>query len=50
MDVYPMPLIDDVLSHMGVVEWFTSLDLQSGFWQIRVNPNDVKKTTLITKT
>jgi len=49
-DVYPMPLIDNVLSQMGVAKWFTTLDLQSGFKQIKVNPNDVKKTTFITKT
>jgi len=26
-DVYPMPLIDNVLSQMGVAKWFTTLDL-----------------------
>ncbi len=36
MDVYPMPLIDDVLSQMGVVELFITLDLQSGFQQIKM--------------
>ncbi len=32
-DAYPMPLIDNVLSQMGFIEWFTFLDLQNGFWQ-----------------
>jgi hypothetical protein len=26
-DVYPMPLIDNVLNQMGVAKWFTTLDL-----------------------
>ncbi len=44
-----MPLIDDVLSHMGNIQWFNALDLQSGFWQIQMSLEDVKKTTVITK-
>jgi len=45
-----MPLGDDVISQLGKSTWFTALDLQSGFWQIRMGPEDMKKTTLITKT
>jgi hypothetical protein len=44
-----MPLVDDVISQLGRSAWFTALDLQSGFWQIRVAPEDMNKTTLITK-
>jgi hypothetical protein len=44
-----MPLIDDVLSQMGNNQWFSALDLQFGFWQIRMSPDDVKKTAIITK-
>jgi hypothetical protein len=49
-DSFPMPLVDDVISQLGKSTWFTALDLQSGFWQIRMVPEDVKKTTLVTKT
>jgi len=45
-----MPLVDDVISQLGKSTWFTTLDLQSSFWQIRMAPEDMKKTTLITKT
>jgi len=45
-----MPLVEDVISQLGKSIWFTALDLQSGFWQIRMAPNDMKKTALITKT
>jgi len=44
-----MPFVDDVISQLGRSAWFTALDLQSGFWQIRMAPEDMSKTTLITK-
>jgi hypothetical protein len=44
-----MPLVDDVISQLGKSTWFTALDLQSSFWQIRMALEDVKKTALITK-
>jgi hypothetical protein len=44
-----MPLVDDVISQLARSAWFTALDLQSGFWQIRMAPEDMRKTTLITK-
>jgi hypothetical protein len=45
-----MPLVDDVISQLGKSARFSALDLQSGFWQIRMAPEDVKKTALVTKT
>jgi len=44
-----MPLVDDVISQLGKSAWFTALDMQSGFWQIKMAPEDMGKTTLITK-
>jgi hypothetical protein len=44
-----MPLVDDVISQLGRSAWFTALDLQLGFWQIRMAPEDMSKTTLVTK-
>ncbi len=49
-DSFPMPLVEDVIDQLGSSAWFIALDLQSGFWQIRMAPEDVKKTALITKT
>ncbi len=49
-DSFLMPLVEDVIDQLGKSSWFTTLDLQSGFWQIRMVPEDMKKTTLITKT
>jgi hypothetical protein len=49
-DMFPMPLVEDIIDQLGKSMWFTALDLQSGFWQIRMAPEDMKKTALITKT
>jgi len=49
-DLFPMSLVEDVIDQLGNSSWFTALDLQSGFWQIRMAPEDIKKTALITKT
>jgi hypothetical protein len=48
--MFPMPLVEDVIDQLGKSTWFTTLDLQSGFWQIWMASEDVKKTALITKT
>jgi hypothetical protein len=45
-----MSFVEDVIDQLGNSLWFTALDLQSGFWQIRMAPKDMKKTILITKT
>ncbi len=44
-----MPFIDDVFSQMGSNQWFSALDLQYGFWKIRMSLNDIKKTVIIMK-
>jgi hypothetical protein len=31
-DSFPMPLVEDIISQLGKLAWFTALDLQSGFW------------------
>jgi len=49
-DSFPMPLVEDIIDQLGNSTWFIALDLQSGFWQIRMAPEDVKKIALITKT
>jgi hypothetical protein len=48
--MFLMPLVEDVIDQLGKSIWFTAFDLQSGFWQIRMAPEDMKKTALITKT
>jgi len=42
-DSYPLPRIDDLLELSGNA-WFTTLDLKSGYWQIKIRPEDKEKT------
>ncbi len=44
-----MPLVDDAISQLGKSSWFITLDLQSGFWQNKMAPEDMGKTMLVTK-
>lgn len=43
-DRYLIPNISEILDKLGRCMYFTTLDLASGFHQIEVNDNDIKKT------
>ena len=43
-DAYPLPLPDDVQDRLASSTIFSTLDLQSGFWQMPVHPQDQDKT------
>ena len=47
-DTFPLPRIDDLLDQLGEARYFTTLDLASGYWQIRMHPDSVEKTAFIT--
>lgn len=38
-DRFPLPRIEDLLDLLGQSAYFSTLDLASGFWQIRLHPN-----------
>jgi len=43
-DRYPIPEINEVLSHLGDNKKFSVLDLKSGFHQIKLKEKDIENT------
>ena len=48
-DTYPLPRTDKLLDNMAGAEYFTKLELQQGYHQIRVKPEHVPRTAFQTK-
>ena len=47
-DAIPLPRTDDLLEALGGAQWFSSLDLASGYWQMQVKEEDRPKTAFST--
>ncbi len=47
-DNYPFPRIGDIIYKLSDSEYFTTLDISSGFWHVRVDPKDIHKTAFVT--
>lgn len=43
-DSYPLPRIDDILDQLLDNSWFSTLDLESSYWQIKISYEDKAKT------
>ena len=48
-DAYPLPKISMCLDCLAEASVFSVMDLQSGYWQLKVAPEDRHKTAFITK-
>ena len=47
-DAYPLPRIDDTLDTLSGAQWFSTVDLLSGYWQVEVAEEDKPKTAFAT--
>jgi hypothetical protein len=45
---FPLPIIDEFLDEIAGSKYFSTIDLASGFHQIRMLPKDEAKTTIKT--
>lgn len=48
-DVYPLPRIDETLECLGKAQFFTTLDLASGYWQVELEKSSQEKTAFATR-
>ena len=46
---YPLPRIGDMLDALRGLEYFSTLDLYSGYWQVKMDQTDVDKTAFVTR-
>ena len=44
-DVHSLPQTEEMLDCLNGAEWFTSLDLKSGYWQVEMEENSKALTT-----
>ena len=47
-DAFPLPRIDDSLNSLSGHAWFSTLDLASGYWQVRLSEDAKPKTAFAT--
>jgi hypothetical protein len=47
-DCFPLPRNGDTLDTLAGAEWFSTLDLKSGYWQVALHPDDKEKTAFST--
>ena len=47
-DAYPLPRIDDTLDMLAGKQWFSTLELASGYWQVSLSRETRAKTAFAT--
>ena len=48
-DSFPLPRIDSCLDALSTSAWFSTLDMRSGYFQVKINEQDAPNSTFITK-
>ena len=47
-DSFPFPLFSEIIDQLYDCEYFTTLDITSGFWNVKIHPKDIHKTAFVT--
>ena len=48
-NAYPLPRCDELFNRLSKAQYFTKLDLKSGYWQVRIKKGDEYKTAFRTR-
>ena len=48
-DAYPLQRIDNTLDALRGSQYFSTLDLYSGYWQVKMDLKDINKTAFVTR-
>ena len=48
-DAYQLPQIDETLDALAGVKLFSTWDLASGYWQVKMDDADCEKTAFVTR-
>ena len=46
---FPLPRIDNMLDQLNSTQYFTTLDLAAGYWQVRMSSASREKTAFVTQ-
>ena len=47
-NMYPLPRIDDLFDQLKDAKYFSKIDLRSGYYQLKIQLNDLPKTVFVT--
>ena len=47
-DRFPLPLIEECVDALGGCKYFSTLDMASGYYQLKVSEEDRPKTAFVT--